>query len=570
MNAQDVKNAKNESFLGNIPAFLLNITNYSVLILGIWFVMNGEFTLGALQMFQGLMCSFLSPAMTLVRAGQTIQEMRSQMERIEDVMEYPSDENLIGPEVNDTDDVFKLSGNIELKNVTFGYSKLTQPLISDFSMKLKAGGKIAFVGSSGCGKSTIAKLICGLYSPWEGEILFDGKHRKEIPHEVMTGSIAVVDQDITLYEGTFEENIKMWDDSVKDFEVILAARDAQIHNDIMSRPGGYHYKIASGGRDLSGGQRQRLEITLISNIVLYYIAAQKHIDQSSYYAFTAAYGVVAGAFQTLSGTALSIGRIKPVMELAEPFLETVPESSDNRELVTSLSGKIELNNVCFRYSEDSPYIIQNLSLKIRAGEYVAIVGQSGCGKSTLIRLLLGFETPEKGAVYYDGKDLNKLEMSSLRKEIGIVLQESGLFRGDLFSNITISDPTLSLDDAWDAAEKAGIADDIRAMPMGMHTYISEGQGGISGGQRQRIMIARAIAPHPKILIFDEATSALDNTTQKKSAKHLTAFIARASSLRTGFQQYSTANGFLYWKTAGSRRKEAMRSLCRRAESLRNW
>ena len=211
------------------------------------------------------------------------------------------------------------------------------------------------------------------------------------------------------------------------------------------------------------------------------------------------------------------------MELAEPFLETVPESSDNRELVTSLSGKIELNNVCFRYSEDSPYIIQNLSLKIRAGEYVAIVGQSGCGKSTLIRLLLGFETPEKGAVYYDGKDLNKLEMSSLRKEIGIVLQESGLFRGDLFSNITISDPTLSLDDAWDAAEKAGIADDIRAMPMGMHTYISEGQGGISGGQRQRIMIARAIAPHPKILIFDEATSALDNTTQKKISEALDSF-----------------------------------------------
>ena len=201
-------------------------------------------------------------------------------------------------------------------------------------------------------------------------------------------------------------------------------------------------------------------------------------------------------------------------------IKTAPEISDHREIVTKLKGGIELSNIYFRYSENSPYIINDLSLKIRPGEYVAIVGKSGCGKSTLIRLLLGFESPEKGAIFYDDKDLSKLELSSLRRKIGAVMQNGGLFQGDIYSNISISAPTLSLADAWDAAEKAGIADDIKGMPMGMQTYISEGQGGISGGQKQRIMIARAIAPKPKILIFDEATSALDNTTQKKVSEAL--------------------------------------------------
>jgi ABC-type bacteriocin/lantibiotic exporter with double-glycine peptidase domain len=171
--------------------------------------------------------------------------------------------------------------------------------------------------------------------------------------------------------------------------------------------------------------------------------------------------------------------------------------------------------VYFRYNENSPYILNDLSIKIRAGEYVAIVGRTGCGKSTLMRLLLGFEKPEKGAIYYDGKDLNRLDLRSVRRKIGSVIQSGGLFQGDIFSNIIISAPELTLEDAWEAAEIAGIADDIRAMPMGMHTIISEGQGGISGGQKQRLMIARAVAPKPKILMFDEATSALDNKTQKQ-------------------------------------------------------
>ncbi|MBQ1536391.1 MAG: NHLP bacteriocin export ABC transporter permease/ATPase subunit [Ruminococcus sp.] len=261
-------------------------------------------------------------------------------------------------------------------------------------------------------------------------------------------------------------------------------------------------------------------ISLISNIVLYYLAVKSGIDQSNYFAFTAAYGGVMGAFSSLAGVALSVGRIKPILDMAEPFLKAEPETADNKEIVTKLTGGIELNNVYFRYNENSPYVVNNMSLKIRPGEYVAIVGKTGCGKSTLMRLLLGFEKPEKGAVYYDGKDLNRLDLGSLRRNIGSVIQSGGLFQGDIFSNIIITAPHLTLDEAWEAAEIAGIADDIRAMPMGMQTLISEGQGGISGGQKQRLMIARAVAFKPKILMFDEATSALDNKTQKQVSEAL--------------------------------------------------
>ena len=259
-------------------------------------------------------------------------------------------------------------------------------------------------------------------------------------------------------------------------------------------------------------------INLFSTIILYYLSVKNGVDQSSYFAFTAAYGVLMGAFTSLSGVALSVARIQSILEMAEPFLKT-PEG---REIVTKISGGIELDHVSFRYNEDAPYILNDMSLKIRPGDYVAIVGRTGCGKSTLIRLLLGFETPERGAVYYDGKDVTTLDLGSLRRNIGVVTQDGGLFQGDVFSNITITAPDLTLDEAWEAAETAGIAGDIRAMPMGMYTLISEGQGGISGGQKQRLMIARAIAPKPKLLIFDEATSALDNKTQKQISESLDA------------------------------------------------
>jgi NHLM bacteriocin system ABC transporter ATP-binding protein len=261
-------------------------------------------------------------------------------------------------------------------------------------------------------------------------------------------------------------------------------------------------------------------ITLVSNIVLYYLSIVSGIDQSSYFAFMSAYGMVMGVFMQLAGSALPAAQIKPALEMAEPFLKTEPETADNKEIVTKISGGVTMDHVSFRYSDDTPYILKDISLKISPGEYVAIVGKTGCGKSTLMRLLLGFEKPEHGAIYYDGKDINSLDPGSLRRKIGTVMQSSGLFQGDIYSNIVITDPELTLEDAWEAAEKAGIADDIRRMPMGMNTFISEGQGGISGGQKQRIMIARAIAPKPKLLMFDEATSALDNKTQKQVSEAL--------------------------------------------------
>lgn len=255
-------------------------------------------------------------------------------------------------------------------------------------------------------------------------------------------------------------------------------------------------------------------ISLIGVIVMYYMSVKSGISVADYYSFNSAYGMLTGAFMSLAGIATTIARFKPIIEMAKPIMETVPEVSEGKLVIDRLSGGIELNNVSFRYNENMPLVIDDLSLRIRAGQYVAIVGATGCGKSTLMRILLGFEKPQKGAVYYDGKDLNSIDLRSLRRKIGVVLQNGKLIQGDIYSNIVISAPHLSLDDAWDAAEMAGIADDIRKMPMGMHTIISEGSGGVSGGQRQRLMIARAIAPKPKILMFDEATSALDNITQK--------------------------------------------------------
>ena len=262
VNTQTVEASKTQQSIGIIPAFLGTLANYIVLILGVWLTMQGKFTLGAVMMFQGFLSSFMEPAMTLVNAGQTIQEMRTQMERVGDVMEYPDDVSITS-DVSDEEDLNKLSGNIELKNITFGYSRLAEPLIKDFSLTMKTGDRIALVGASGCGKSTISKLISGMYQPWSGEILFDGKQRSAYPRDVVVASIAVVDQDIILFEDSIENNIKMWDDTILDFEVILAARDAQIHDDIVQMPGGYKHKLISGGRNLSGGQRQRLEIARV-------------------------------------------------------------------------------------------------------------------------------------------------------------------------------------------------------------------------------------------------------------------------------------------------------------------
>lgn len=261
-------------------------------------------------------------------------------------------------------------------------------------------------------------------------------------------------------------------------------------------------------------------LTLGGTLLLYYFAGTKSISASDYIAFSSAYGAVSGAIMSLAGAAMTIANIKPILGMAEPILQAVPEIDESKKSVTSLSGDIDASNITFRYTEDGPVILDNVSLKAKSGEYIAIIGKSGCGKSTLMRILLGFEKPESGAVYYDGQDMQTLDVRSVRQNIGVCLQNGKLFSGDIFSNIVITAPMSTLDEAWKAARMAGLEDDIKAMPMGMHTLISEGSGGISGGQRQRILIARALASNPRILFFDEATSALDNITQKHVADSL--------------------------------------------------
>lgn len=251
-------------YLGIIPNLINSLSNALILLIGIYLVMQGEFTIGMIMAFQGFLTSFMTPAKDLIAAGEELQEMRAQMETVEDVMTYPVDavyKAQKGKYAEDDPKKYqKLSGNIEIRNLTYGYSRQDNPLVEDFNLTLKQGGSVAFVGTSGCGKSTISKMIAGLYVPWSGEILFDGVPLTEIDRDTFIASLAVVDQDIVLFEDTIANNIKMWDDSIEDFEMILAARDAKLHDDIMQRDEGYQYRITEGGRDFSGGQRQRLEI----------------------------------------------------------------------------------------------------------------------------------------------------------------------------------------------------------------------------------------------------------------------------------------------------------------------
>lgn len=263
VNTQRGKFAGIDAFLGMIPAAASSLSDILILVIGAWLVMQGKFTMGMILAFQGFVLSFKEPAVQLVSAGQSIQEMRANMERVEDVLEYPTDVEDCGGELSEAGEYDKLNGEVELRGVTFGYSRLEPPLIENFSLSLKQGQRVALVGASGCGKSTISKLISGLYAPWEGEILFGGKPISEINRQVFTGSLAVVDQEIILFEDTIANNIKMWDSTIEDYEMILAARDARLHEDIMQREGGYQYRILEGGKDLSGGQRQRMEIARV-------------------------------------------------------------------------------------------------------------------------------------------------------------------------------------------------------------------------------------------------------------------------------------------------------------------
>lgn len=263
VNNQSVRYEKLSLYLGAIPGLVNTIMSAAVVLMGVWLTMQDKFTLGMVSAFQGILMLFTGPALNLIDSTNSIQELGASIGRVEDVMRYPEDPNVIREDVKEDEAFEKLTGSIVMKNITFGYSKLASPLIEDFNLELKPGSRVAFVGSSGCGKSTLAKLISGLYNPWSGEILYDGKKITEIDRSVFNGSLAVVDQDIIMFEDTISANIRMWDTTIEDFEVIMAARDAQIHEDIMGRDGGYNYKLIEGGKDFSGGQRQRMEIARV-------------------------------------------------------------------------------------------------------------------------------------------------------------------------------------------------------------------------------------------------------------------------------------------------------------------
>lgn len=264
VNTSSVKFSKLNSYLGSLPSIISTLADVAILITGIWLIIDGQFTSGALLAFQGFMTSFSAPVNDLIGVGQSVQEMRTDMDDIEDIMSYPTDvPDRIENEIVEGESYNKLSGAIVMKDVTFGYSRLDPPLIEHFDLTLEPGKSVAFVGPSGCGKSTLSKLITGLYKPWSGEILYDGRRREDINRAVFTGSIAVVDQDIILFNDTIANNIKMWDTSIEDFEMIMAARDAQLHESIMLRDGGYNHVILDGGKDFSGGERQRMEIARV-------------------------------------------------------------------------------------------------------------------------------------------------------------------------------------------------------------------------------------------------------------------------------------------------------------------
>jgi NHLM bacteriocin system ABC transporter ATP-binding protein len=268
-------------------------------------------------------------------------------------------------------------------------------------------------------------------------------------------------------------------------------------------------------------------VSALGLAAVYFMAVGSQMDVGEYMAYNTAYGMVSASVLSLGTLTSFFAGLKPQLDIVEPILKAVPEVSGGKTVVTGLNGGVEVNNLTFRYDENGKNVLEGINIKIRPGQYVAIVGKTGCGKSTLVRLLLGFEKPNRGAVYYDGRDLAKLDLPSLRRKIGAVLQGGKLFTGDIFSNIVISSPSLTIEDAWEAARVADIAGDIEAMPMGMHTIITEGSGSISGGQKQRLMIARAVAPKPKVLIFDESTSALDNVTQR----HVTEALAKLKCTR---------------------------------------
>lgn len=258
------------------------------------------------------------------------------------------------------------------------------------------------------------------------------------------------------------------------------------------------------------------------SIVLYYLMIKKNIGLSvgAFMGFTAAFGSFSGAMMEIVSSLLTVNDVKPAYDRCKPILSALPEGNEDMVMPGALTGEIEINNLTFAYNEASGNILKDISLEIKAGEYIGIVGSSGSGKSTLLKLLLGFEKPQVGKIYYDGKDIDNMDKRELRKKFGVVLQDGGLISGSIYDNITITTPGCKMDRVERVIQEVGLKEDIEQMPMGLHTVLSENSGTISGGQRQRILIARAIVGNPKIIYFDEATSALDNVTQSMVCESL--------------------------------------------------
>ncbi len=256
-------------------------------------------------------------------------------------------------------------------------------------------------------------------------------------------------------------------------------------------------------------------ILLLGTIIMFYAGASAAVPPSAFYAFLCSYEMLTGALIMISGNAAGFADALPVLRILKPLMDLEPETGEGKEVVRNLKGNISLHGISFRYDKKTPPVLENLSIQIHSGECVAIVGPSGCGKSTLIRLLLGFEQPDEGDIFYDGKNLRTMDLTSLRRKIGTVLQNGDCFQGTIFSNITVSGEGLTEEDAWAAARIAGIEDDIQSLPLKMNTPIPDGGRVLSGGQKQRLLIARAVAPKPAVVFLDEATSALDNQIQKQ-------------------------------------------------------
>ena len=263
-------------------------------------------------------------------------------------------------------------------------------------------------------------------------------------------------------------------------------------------------------------------ISLLGLVVIYYAAAASGVSAADYMAFSSAYGMVSGAFAALISIVTVISDFGPMLNMMKPILETEPEIEPGKTIPEQLHGKISVSHISFRYNKEGPMLLDDVTLDIAPGEYLAIVGATGCGKSTLMRLMLGFEKPEQGAIYYDDRDMKSLSLRGLRRKIGTVLQNGQLLSGSIFSNLSIVKPDMTQEEAWDALEKAGLAEDVRRMPMRLNTMLGENGAGLSGGQRQRLLIARSLVGNPSVVFMDEATSALDNVAQAHAVRSLDA------------------------------------------------